>query len=482
MKLCLYIDPDHCRCWHKSLAHRLSSEHRAELSVAWSVPAPHPGHVERLLAFEKNYYHKGAVIGSEPMGRDALEKSVDRYGGSGGFDLVIDLVGDGRAPQAPRSVTLLYNGHPGEAALVSAIMETGLPQIALRDQSGHVVATAQPSAELAVGVIGSMDQAFARVITLMSAWIGHPERWVQPLVERKAGFPSKASLMVRTAKSLATGTLKQLYYRLFRASHWRIGWRWVDGDDVWSRHSLSGETWQVLKDRETHFYADPVPWQEDGRYYLFFEDLDQNTQKGELSCVAFDADGKPGEARVCLEEDYHLSYPFLIRHQGETYMIPETRGNRDVALYRATAFPFGWERQKILLDDIDAADVTITRHDEKWWLFCVTRDDAGGYSDCLSIFYAEDLFGPWLPHAQNPVLIDKATARPAGDFVVRDGKLMRPVQDCTRSYGAGLNLVEVTELTTQSYRQQVVTELAPNAYWPGRKLHMLNRAGASGSD
>ena len=183
------------------------------------------------------------------------------------------------------------------------------------------------------------------------------------------------------------------------------------------------------------------------------------------------------QVKPCLEEAYHLSYPFLIEHEGETYMIPETSGNRDVALYKAKDFPLGWERHKVILEDIDAADVTVTKWDGRWWIFCVTRDGAGGYSDCLSIFHADDLLGPWQPHAQNPVLIDTASARPAGNFVQTDGKLFRPVQNCTKSYGAELALVEVTDLTPETYAQEVRANLGPNDHWPGRKLHTLNRAG-----
>ena len=135
----------------------------------------------------------------------------------------------------------------------------------------------------------------------------------------------------------------------------------------------------------------------------------------------------------------------------------------------------------MLLSGLDAADVTITQWEGRWWIFCVTRDGAGGYSDCLSLFYADDLFGPWLPHQQNPVLIDKATARPAGNFLNDGARLLRPVQDCTKSYGAVLKLVEVTHLSPQHFEQSVITTLSPGqggaSHWPGRKLHMLNRAG-----
>ncbi|PLW75879.1 glucosamine inositolphosphorylceramide transferase family protein [Cohaesibacter celericrescens] len=477
MNICIYIDPSQSRLWHKTLVERLKEDCGVESYITWAEPKPHPDYIETLLAFELRQHHNGAGIGAEPFPAAQLQDVTATVYEDIDYDLTVDLVGDGKAPAAKRSVTILYNGYAGEKALIASIMQSGLPQVAFRDATGDIVATAQPSPELAVGVIGSMDQVFARLITLLSAFLSNPNRWVQPLVKQDSNLPSAMTIALRTAKSQVMANLKKVYYQLCRASHWRVGWRWVDQDDVWSRHSLEGEEWQVLADEESHFYADPVPWLRNGRYYLFFEDLDHHTQQGIISVVEFDDKGKPGPTQTCLEEDYHLSYPFLLEHQGETYMIPETSENRDIALYKARNFPFGWERCHVIMSDIDAADVTITQHDDKWWIFCVIRDGAGGYSDCLSIFYADDLLGPWSPHAQNPVLIDTATARPAGNFVKQDGKLFRPVQDCTEFYGGGLNLVEVTKLTPERYEQKLLTKLGPNSHWPGCKLHTLNRVG-----
>ena len=476
MNICFYIDPAHARRWHELLARRLAKEFSANVCAVWSDAKPHPLDVRLLLAYERLVSRMHQRTAAASMSRSELEKAVPVAKAQDSFDLVIDCVGDGRAPVGKEVITLLFNGHPGELALLVSIMRSGMPQVALRDGAGEIVATAQPSAERASGVLGTLDQVYIRLGTLLCAWIRNPDRLVQPLVEAQDLQLCRKSLALRTTKRALKHLLKKGYYALCRPSHWRIGWRFVKDDDVWSRHSLGGETWQVLPDQETHFYADPVPYQKDGKYYLFFEDLDHKLDKGIISVVAFDEKGVPGPVMPCLEEKYHLSYPFLLEHEGETYMVPETAENGDVALYKASKFPFGWKRVAVLMSNIDAADVTITFHQGRWWIFCVTRD-GGGYSDCLSLFYADDLFGPWQPHAQNPVLIDAGAARPAGPFLQENGKLLRPVQVCSNHYGEATKLVEVTELTPQSYAQKELVELRPDGNWPGRKLHTLARAG-----
>ncbi|WP_316858765.1 hypothetical protein [uncultured Cohaesibacter sp.] len=459
------------------MARDLEEKSGAQVAIRSSIPQPYPTYIERFLTFEEGLYPANKANGATRCDLGDLETEFAQTVSAQRFDLVIDLVGDGHAPDASRHLTILFNGYPGATALLASIMQTGMPQIALRDNEGQIVATAMPSGELAAGAFGAMDQTFARVITLLRAYLGHPDRWLQPLVEKRADFPSQAHVTKRMAKAAFIFYLKKGYYLFFHFGHWRTGWRFVTDEDVWSRFSLDGEKWTVLPDRDLRFYADPVPWQVGDRYYLFFEDLDRTTQKGVISVMEFDDKGPTGPARLCLEEPFHLSYPFLIEHEGEIYMIPETAQNRDVAIYKATNFPFGWKRVKVILSDIDAADVTLTRQDGLWWIFCVTRDGAGGYSDCLSLYYADDLFGPWQPHAQNPVLIDKATARPGGNFLRKEGRLLRPVQDCSISYGAAMQLVEVTHLSPEHYEQRSLAKLAPNSHWPGRNLHTLNRAG-----
>jgi len=62
-------------------------------------------------------------------------------------------------------------------------------------------------------------------------------------------------------------------------------------------------------------------------------------------------------------------------------------------------------------------------------------------------------------------------------MVSRSGQLLRPVQDCRRSYGAALGIARVIQLDESGMEQVVETILNPGAGWAGRKLHTLNEAG-----
>jgi hypothetical protein len=158
-------------------------------------------------------------------------------------------------------------------------------------------------------------------------------------------------------------------------------------------------------------------------------------------------------------------------------MIPESSANRTVSLYRADPFPLRWMHEVTLLNGIEASDATVVRHGDRFWMFAATRDGTGSWSDTLSLFHATDIRGPWTAHPANPVLVDQASARPAGAIVMRDGALWRPVQDCTHGYGTGIGLAEIMRLDDEGFAQRVHAVLRAPADWPGRRLHTLNRAG-----
>ncbi len=183
------------------------------------------------------------------------------------------------------------------------------------------------------------------------------------------------------------------------------------------------------------------------------------------SGIPHDADG-----------DVHVSYPFLFRHGDEIYCAPETAGARAVRLYRAAHFPDEWELVATLIEDFAAVDPTIFRHEGRWWLFCTDLD--GGSHSHLHAWWAPDLFGPWEPHALNPLKVDVQTSRPAGPPFRHHDALFRPAQDCSRTYGGGIALNRVMELTPTRFREVPVAYLKPDPDGPYPDgLHTLTGVG-----
>lgn len=233
--------------------------------------------------------------------------------------------------------------------------------------------------------------------------------------------------------------------------------------------------YRLMRCPKDRFYADPFLFEKDGKTFLFFEDFRYTEGRAVISCCELDPDGTPGISFEVLRRPYHLSYPFVFEHEGEVYMVPETKGNRMVELYRATSFPTAWTSEAVLLDDIYAVDATIQQVNGKFWMFAGVSNGRYSNSDELSLFYADALKGPWIPHHHNPVVSDVRRSRPAGMLFYDEGRLIRPSQDCGKAYGYALEFSEVLTLSETEYEERSIGRLDPVRVTGCVGTHTYNR-------
>lgn len=216
----------------------------------------------------------------------------------------------------------------------------------------------------------------------------------------------------------------------------------------------------------------------DGSVELLVEDLDYRTNRGIIRVIPWDlAAARPtGPGRVVLDLPVHLSYPYLFEADGARWMVPEMAGARCCKLYREHPTTGTWDEIATLVTDEAVVDPTIFRHDGRWWLFYTTLDS--GPDDTLFISYADELRGPWLPHARNPIRTDIRSARPAGTpFLGSDGALYRPAQDCSKTYGWRVQLNRLDALTPTEFSETPVRVVAsPDGFYRDG-FHTLAAAG-----
>lgn len=477
LRIAVVVAPGGTRRWQGLIRDRLAAGADVRFrAVDPGLPSspPLPGSVAALLALEKVVSWRG---------RDAL---FDRLEAPGPWwsmgdpvDLVIDLAGAPEADAAGGTAVIrpVFDGLASELALVSTLLAGRMPRIALVNvEDGSALATGQPSSEYGGGLTGALESVLSRTIVLVASVVSAPRRPLPgPAPPQLAPAPPRPAAVL--LRSVARDAAYAAYKLCMFTPHWRIGWRRHDGPGVADRLDLGGPAWTVLPDPGHRFFADPFPVSWNGREAIFFEDFDHRTGKGTISAVEM-VDGAPGAPVAVLEEPWHLSYPFLIAEAEQLYMVPEASLSGEVALYRCLEFPARWERCATLLAGVEAADATILRHNGRHWLFAVTRDGRGGYSDTLRIWHAPGLFGPYEEHALRPVVVDAASARPAGSMVARGGALWRPFQDCADGYGRALGLSRIDRLDPNHFEETVVARLRPGPSWPGRRIHTLSRWGA----
>jgi hypothetical protein len=279
---------------------------------------------------------------------------------------------------------------------------------------------------------------------------------------------------------LALRALPRRLGRLGRVERWQLAIR-READPL-DPAAPSAQGFELLQPPSGWFWADPAAWQEDGRDWLLVEAFDYASGRGEIHALELTEDGGTAAPVCVLRPPLHLSYPVLFRHEGRTHLWVESAQARCVSTFRATHFPDRWEPLPPVLAGWRVVDATPFQHQGRWWLFaCVAEspfDDGGREWNELFLFHAEDPYGPWQPHPQNPVCTDVRHARPAGPVFQHEGRLIRPGQDCGREYGYAVVFHEIVRLSPELYEEQVLSRLQPD-WQPGLSgCHTYVRHGA----
>jgi len=227
------------------------------------------------------------------------------------------------------------------------------------------------------------------------------------------------------------------------------------------------------------YWADPFVVYEMGRFYLFVEEYFYKTGLGHLAVLKPDQEGHYQQSEVILKKPYHLSYPFVFKHDVEYFMIPETKSEKVIQIYRCTDFPDRWEFVTNIMENVAAADTTVFYYHNKWWLFTSidTLNNADISFSELFLFHTDDLFsGRWESHPQNPIVSNISQSRPAGRIFEHDGMIIRPSQDSSGGYGKAVNLNQIVKLNDTEYEEKLVTRIAPD--WDSKLagMHTFNSA------
>jgi hypothetical protein len=232
---------------------------------------------------------------------------------------------------------------------------------------------------------------------------------------------------------------------------WSIGI--YGGKSPFDLHPLPDVSNPILTCRDvtstpTKFVADPFMIQADGTWYLFFEVLNQQTNKGEIGLATSETGHNWVYDQIVLTEPFHLSYPYVFEWNGEYYMIPETLAANGVRLYKATDFPTQWSSLGSLITG-SCADSSVFQYDDRWWMFtCSTPYQ----HDTLRLYVADEIMGEWREHPASPIVEgNKRKARPAGRVLVLGDTIVRFTQDCVPNYGTQLRAFEISELTSRTY-------------------------------
>lgn len=221
------------------------------------------------------------------------------------------------------------------------------------------------------------------------------------------------------------------------------------------------------------YRADPFGYMSNGQLQVLHERFDQVEGRARIARLRPRQDNNLKRSWTMLDVGQHLSYPYVVEHEGTTYVIPEQAALGRVDLYKVVADNADLERVGCLLEE-PLLDPTLFHHEGRWWLFG-TKPPLTNVE--LFIYCSSSFSGPYQPHLLNPVKADIRSARPGGTPFVHAGELWRPAQDSSITYGGRISLNRVLELTPTSFAEETVKHIEPLRGRWSRGLHTISAAG-----
>lgn len=221
------------------------------------------------------------------------------------------------------------------------------------------------------------------------------------------------------------------------------------------KYALTG----LWKPKPRRFQADSFLFVKGGELYLFYE-LQHWDDPG---CIAMSKtkDMKHWtKPQIVLREPYHLSFPFVFEDHGEIFMIPESQESDEIRLYKANDDLTTFTYVRTLLKQERTAEINFNFNDShvyqkggKYYLFTSYQKDWMYYQE---LYVADDLLkGEFVKHPKSPICVSNEFGRNAGSLIDYHGKLLRVTQDCHRSYGDNISLLEITHIDEMSYEEKL---------------------------
>ncbi|MDB3927279.1 hypothetical protein N9343_00895 [Flavobacteriaceae bacterium] len=221
------------------------------------------------------------------------------------------------------------------------------------------------------------------------------------------------------------------------------------------------------------WFADPFIYTFKESSFIYFEEFNIKDKIGSISCIELLKDNSYKYLGGVIKEKFHLSYPFIFDFEGEIYMVPESCNDHSIRLYKCVSFPLKWTYQYNLIDNIDAADTNIFFHDNKYWL--TTNVDPTNKGNQNSILYCYHSDSPiskdWIEHTNNPIQFRNG-ARNAG--YVNNKNIRISQKFSFNEYGKSLEISEIEELNTNSYKEKKLHEIHPNFFKNASGIHHLS--------
>lgn len=238
--------------------------------------------------------------------------------------------------------------------------------------------------------------------------------------------------------------LRPLYklYKLLSSNRYTIGFAEFD-PKLLDGSNKPNVRWIDEKGHTTGWYADPFILKvTEDKIQVLVEEFFYKTQRGIISKITVrKEDMKVTEVVPLIDTGSHLSFPAYFRSDRKVYIYPEQGASGSLHVYEYDEQTNKVEK-RWMLNPHDLVDTTICiLPDGQKVILTTTAPDYNG--DILDIYPYYDVDCPKDLEPKYQIKMHRKTARGAGLPFTYNGHLYRPAQDCTNSYGEGVEIQEI---------------------------------------
>jgi len=276
---------------------------------------------------------------------------------------------------------------------------------------------------------------------------------------------------IKTFSNLISTSQTLIYRHIFRKEiEWNIAFVRKNWKNAFNKSKII-----KIPNSENHWYADPFVIKRNKLHYIFFEDYNIKNKKGSISCVQINKENKIKYYKEVIKENFHLSFPFIFEFKKQYFLIPETRENQSIKLYKCTKFPNKWKFFKTIMGNIDSVDPIIFKWKNSWILILSKAKNDFLYNKLYIYISKNPLSSNWQPLSSNPVIESDIFGRNGGIIYESKKKIYRVSQAYLPSnYGAYISINKISHILKNKYKEKNIKKILP----PGNKeikgIHTLN--------
>lgn len=235
--------------------------------------------------------------------------------------------------------------------------------------------------------------------------------------------------------------------KLFKNLKWNVAFRTKQSKKI-----------HIIKNPNNHFFADPFIISYRKKNVCFVEDFDFKKNKGQISAIEIFDNGEYKILGRCIEESFHLSFPFVFKFEDQLYMCPETKNANSINIYKCINFPLEWKHHKVIFKNISAVDPMIFNFKETWWLLFTTGyNKTTDHNSRLFVYNSQNpINNTWQPITINPLYNDSRLSRNAG-IIFKNNKVFRINQKHKAGfYGSDFSINEILELNKNIFKENPI--------------------------